>query len=83
MPVSVPDVRIADDGTVVMSTNQLAVQVLDATVEINGTAIGSAPGIFKVPPGLNKMKITREGFKDWERTVAFTEGQKFNVALQM
>jgi hypothetical protein len=29
------------------------------------------------------MRITREGFNPWERTVNFSEGQKFNVALQM
>jgi hypothetical protein len=83
LPVSIPDIRVADDGTITVTTNRLSIQVVDATVEINGTAIGSAPGKFKVPPGLNKMKISREGFKDWERTVNFSEGQKFNVALQM
>ena len=83
LPVSVPDIRVLDDGTVLVQTNRIAVQVLDATVEVNGTAVGSAPGKFKVPPGLNKMRITREGFNPWERTVNFSEGQKFNVALQM
>jgi hypothetical protein len=83
MPVSIPDIRVLDDGTLMVTTNRLGIQVLDATVEINGTAVGSAPGKFKVPPGLNKLKITREGFKDWERTVNLSQGQKFNVALQM
>lgn len=83
LPVSIPDIREQADGTLTVTTNRLSIQVLDATVEINGTAVGSAPGKFKVPPGLNKMKITREGFKDWDRTVNFAEGQKFNVALQM
>jgi hypothetical protein len=46
-------------------------------------AIGSAPGKFKVSPGVTKMKIRREGFKDWDSTVNFSDGQKFNVALQM
>ena len=83
MPVSIPDIRVLDTGTLEVSTNRFAVQVLDATVEVNGTAMGSAPGKFKVPPGLNKMRISREVFKDWERTANFSDGQKFNVALQM
>jgi hypothetical protein len=83
LPMSIPDIRVADDGTITVTTNRLGVQVVDATVEVNGTAVGSAPGKFKVPPGLNKMKISREGFRDWERTVNFADGQKFNVALQM
>jgi hypothetical protein len=83
LPVSLPDIRVADDGTLIVTTNRVGIQVVDATVEINGAALGSAPGKFKVPPGLNKMKITREGFQPWERTVNFSQGQRFNVALQM
>jgi len=83
MPVSVPDIRTLDNGTLLVSTNRLGIQVLDVTVEVNGIAVGSAPGKFKVPPGLNKIRITREGFNPWERTVNFSDGQKFNVALQM
>jgi hypothetical protein len=83
MPVSVPDIRVLDDGTVFVSTNNIGMQVLDATVEMDGIAIGSAPGQFKVHPGLSKMRITREGFTPWERTVNCSDGQKFKVALQM
>lgn len=83
LPLSIPDVRILDDGTLLVQTNRLTIQVLNASVEIDGVAVGTAPGKFRVRPGLSKMRITREGFKDWERTVNFSEGQKFNVALQM
>ena len=82
-PVSVPDIRVGPDGTLVISTNRLGILVLDATVEVNGAALGSAPGAFKVPPGLNKMRISRDGFNDWEKTVNFSAGQPFRVALQM
>lgn len=81
--ITIPDIRVAEDGSITVTTNRLGIQILDATVEVNGTAVGSAPGKFKAPPGLNKMKITREGFRDWVRTVNFSEGQRFNVALQM
>jgi len=81
-PISVPDVREGTNG-VVMAKGSLEVQVLDVTVEVNGIAMGSAPGKFKVSPGLNKLKLTREGFQPWERTVNFVEGQSFKVALQL
>lgn len=81
-PVSIPDVRATTNGFVVAKSSA-DVQVLDVTVEVNGIAIGSAPGKFKVSPGLNKLKLTREGFQTWERTVNFVEGQSFKVALQM
>lgn len=83
MPISIPDIRVMNDGTLFISTNRLGIQVLDATIEIDGIAIGSAPGQFKVHPGLSKMRITREGFTPWERTVNCSDGQKFKIALQM
>lgn len=84
LPLSIPDVRLTKDDTVVIiGENKLEVQLLDVTVELNGTVIGSAPGIFKAPPGLNKIRLSREGFMDWERTINVMEGQKLKVALQM
>ena len=84
LPTSLPDIRILDDGTFAVSTNRMGIQVLNATVEMDGIAIGSAPGKFKVRPGLSKMRITREGFTPWERTVNCSDGQRFeNTALQM
>jgi hypothetical protein len=52
-------------------------------VEINGITVGSAPSQLEVPPGLNKLRLTREGFKPFERTVNFYDGQTLTVALQM
>lgn len=83
LPVSIPDIRLTKDDTVVIEKDALEVQVLDVTVELNGTVVGSAPGTFKVPPGLSKIRLSREGFNDWERTINIIEGQKLKVALQM
>ncbi|MCR4322255.1 MAG: PEGA domain-containing protein [Candidatus Brocadiaceae bacterium] len=83
LPVSIPDVRLTKDNTVVIGENKLEVQLLDVTVELNGTVIGSAPGTFRTPPGLSKIRLSREGFRDWERTINVMAGQKLKVALQM
>ena len=84
LPVSVPDVLVKEDKTMmVVQNSNLEVQVLDVTVELNGVVIGSAPGVLKAPPGLNKIRLTREGFRDWERTINVYNGQKLKVALQM
>jgi len=83
LPVSVPDVRVRPDGTVVVGTNRYDVIAMDVTVELDGTVIGSAPGAFKAAPGLHKIRLTREGFKDWERTVNIYPGQQLRVAIQM
>ena len=83
LPVSVPDIRMTKEGKLVVERDPLEVQLLDVTVELNGVVIGSAPGVFKAPPGLHKIRLTREGFKDWERTLNANEGQKLKVVLQM
>jgi hypothetical protein len=82
-PITVPDVQVTADKRVVKTNAPIEVQPLDVTVELDGIAIGSAPGIFQAFPGLHKLRLSREGFKDWERTVNIYAGQKLRVALQM
>lgn len=83
LPISVPDVRLTENQKIIIENNNAEVQVLDVTVELNGIVIGSAPGVFKVTPGLNKIRLSREGFKEWEGTINITSGQSLKVALQM
>ena len=84
LPVSVPDIRVTEDGGITVEKENLEIQVLDVTVELNGTVIGSAPGTFKVPPSLSKIRLSREGFNDWERTInIINEQNPLKVALQM
>ena len=67
-----------------LSTNPpVAVQPLDVTVELDGIALGSAPGAFQAYPGLHKLRLSREGFDAWERTVNIYDGQTLRVAMQM
>lgn len=81
--VFVPDVRIGAENTVNISESKFKVSALAATVEIDGIAVGTAPGQIEVKAGLHKLRVVREGFKPWERTVNFTNGQKLNVGLEM
>ena len=82
LPMSIPDVRIVNN-TVSIGKNNLDVQALDVTVELDGVVIGSAPSSFKALPGLHKLRLTREGFTPWERTMNVVDGQKLKVALQL
>jgi hypothetical protein len=81
--VYIPDVRIGAENTVSISDSKFKVSALAATVEVDGIAVGTAPGTIEVRGGLHKLRVVREGFKPWERTVNFTNGQKLNVALEM
>jgi len=82
-PITVPNLQVTADKRVAKTDAPIEVQPLDVTVELDGVAIGSAPGTFSALPGLHKLRLTREGFKDWERTVNVYAGQKLRVALQM
>lgn len=81
--VYIPDVRIGAENTISISDSKYKVSALAATVEIDGIAVGTAPGQIEAKAGLHKLRVVREGFKPWERTVNLVNGQKLNVALEM
>ena len=81
--VYIPDVRIGAENAVSISDSTFKVSALAATVEIDGIAVGSAPGQVTARAGLHKLRVVREGFKPWERTVNLSQGQKLNVPLEM
>ena len=83
LPVSVPDVRLTENNTVVIGKERIPVLALNVMVELDGAGIGSTPSAFKVPPGLHKIRLRRDGFKDYEGTTTVYQGQTFNIALQM
>ena len=82
-PILVSALGISADDHVIVTNQPIAVQPLDVTVELDGVAIGSAPGAFQAYPGLHKLRLSREGFDAWERTVNIYDGQTLRVALQM
>lgn len=54
-----------------------------STVELDGAAIGSPPGQFRVRPGLHQLRVSREYFQTWERTVNIFPNQKLNISLEL
>lgn len=79
----IPDVRIGPENTVAISESKHRIAPLNATVEVDGVAVGSAPGQVSLRPGFTKLRVTREGFKPWERTINAVQGQTLTVALAM
>jgi hypothetical protein len=83
LPVTVPDVELTANNTVVIGKERIPVLALNVMVELDGAGIGSTPATFKVPPGLHKIRLRRDGFKDYEDTITVYQGQTFKIALQM
>lgn len=82
-PMTVPDLRVTDDNRVLETNKKLQIEPMDVTVELDGVTIGSAPGAFQAYPGLHKLRLSREGFQNWERTINIYNQQTLKVALQM
>ena len=78
-----PNVWLNEKNEVVLGPGNADLQAMDVTVELNGLTLGSAPGTFKVPPGLNKIRLSRVGFKNYERTINTYDGMKLVVPMQM
>ena len=79
----IPDVRINAENVVTVGESKFKVTPLNATVEVDGVAVGTAPGKITLRPGFSKLRISREGFDTWERTISASEGQVLNVAMKM
>jgi len=82
-PILIAALGVTADNHVVVTNQPIALQAMDVTVELDGVALGSAPGNFQGRPGLHKIRLSREGFDVWERTINIYEGQNLRVALQM
>ncbi len=53
------------------------------TVAVDGAAVGSSGGTFKVRPGLHQLSVSRQWMKTWTQTVNISDGAVFNVALEL
>jgi len=83
LPLGVPNICLTANNTVVIEKLTFPVLALNVMVELDGAGIGSTPTVFKVPPGLHKIRLRRDGFRDYEGTISVNQGQTFNIALQM
>ena len=80
--LSLPDIRFTEDRTVVIEKTPLPVMA-NATVELDGAAIGSTPDAFRALPGLHKIKLTHGQCETWEKPMLISPGQRMKVVLQM
>lgn len=82
-PILISALGITVDNHVVVTNQPIAVQPMDVTVELDGAAIGSAPGTFQAMPGFHKLRLSRDGFDTWEHSINVYNGETLRVALQM
>jgi hypothetical protein len=81
--LSVPDLRVNSENVVVATGAVLPAAPDSATVEVDGLAVGSAPGEIKLNPGFRRVRVSRSGFEVWERTINAEEGMSLVIALKI
>jgi hypothetical protein len=54
-----------------------------ADVLVDGVSAGSVPGNLQVTTGLHQIVVQSTGFKPWKRFISVSEGQKFEVLMEM
>ncbi len=79
----VPTINRVSDNEFVVGEQKLPVNPMNVIVELNGVVVGTAPGTFSVSPGMHKLRLSREGYRDIERTVSITDGQTLRIDMQM
>jgi len=75
--------QVDEDGKAVVVEKTMDIQLKDVNVEVDGISIGSAPGTLATMPGLHKLRFSREGFKDLEKTANLYDKETLNQSLQM
>ena len=58
-------------------------QINQGAVEVDGVVVGTAPGAFQIRPGVHEVRVTKEGYATWEKSVAFADGQTLDVPIEL
>ena len=77
MQAAVPATTTAEQTTIDFTSNPAG-----ADIELDGSYAGSTPSSEAVAPGEHTIKITKSGYKSWERKMKTTVGH-INVSAQL
>ena len=80
--ISLEDIRIGENNQVVKGDKSIPVEA-SASIEVDGITVGTTPAKVKLTPGLHKLRLTREGCKDYEATISAEAGMSLAPTLQL
>ena len=81
--LSIPQVQRDDKNQYSVTGNTQPIETIAANIELDGVTVGTTPGPINAKPGLHKMQLRRELFRDWEATVFVSDGQTLTVSMQL
>ena len=80
--ISLDDIRIGENNKVIKGDKALPVEA-SASIEVDGIVVGTTPAKVKLAPGLHKLRLTREGCKDYEAAIDAQAGLQLAPTLQL
>lgn len=66
-----------------MATLEISSDPPAAEIEIDGAFAGTTPRTKELRPGEYKIKISKKGFKSWERKIQVAAGEKLPIAIEL
>jgi len=66
-----------------MAVLDLKSEPRDAEIEIDGVFAGTTPRTKRLDPGEYKIKISRNGYKSWERKITVEADEEFPLSVQL
>lgn len=80
---SVAKIEAAKPSATALASVTVNTPAEGAAVEVDGVVVGTAPGTFQIRPGVHEVRVTKEGYATWEKSVAFVDGQTLDVPMEM
>ena len=80
---SLARIEAAKPAAPALASVTVAATAEGAAVEVDGVVVGTAPGTFRLSPGVHEMRVSQEGYASWEKSVSVTDGQTLNVAMEL
>ncbi len=66
-----------------MAVLDISSEPRNAKIEIDGAFVGTTPSTKRLDPGEYKIKISRNGYKTWEKKVRVTANEEFPLSVQL
>jgi len=66
-----------------MAILEISSEPKDAEIEIDGVFAGTTPRTKRLDPGEYKIKISRNGYKSWEKKIKVEAEEEFPLSVQL
>ena len=76
-------VESRSDAQINMAVLEFRSEPSDAEIEIDGVFAGTTPRTKRLDPGEYKIKISRNGYKSWEKKIKVEAEEEFPLSVQL